>query len=355
MHVPLFDMAAELAPIRAEIDEAIKRVLDSGVFIGGREVIELEGALAASAGVTRAVGTSSGTDALLLALLALGVDRDAEVVSTPLTFFATVGSAARLGARIVFADIDDASLTLDPAAALAGCTPRTRAVIPVHLFGHPAVLSSVPCPIVEDSAHRAGALSLRGTAAAISFFPTKSLGALGDAGAILVDDVALADRMVLLRAHGARPKYHHMLVGGNFRLDALQAAVLRTKLPHLGEWTARRRELARRYRDAFAASRTPPELRLPAHHPDHTYQQFVIRAPRRDALRDHLAKRGVGTEVYYPVPHHLQPCFADLGYRRGSFPIAERACAEVLALPLQPGLGDDAIGYVVDAITGFYA
>jgi dTDP-4-amino-4,6-dideoxygalactose transaminase len=355
MKVPLFDMTAELAGVRHELDAAIARVLDSGVFIGGEEVSAFERELAAATGVLYAVGTSSGSDALHATFLALGVTRGDDVVTTPLTFFATAGGAARLGARIVFADVDDESLTLDPRAALTAVGERTAAIVPVHLFGHPAAHPIAPCAIVEDAAQSLGAGPVRGRAAAVSFFPTKNLGALGDAGAVLTDDPALADRLALLRMHGARPKYHHLAIGGNFRLDPLQAAVLRAKLPHLPAWNAARRGHADRYRALFAAARVPSELRLPAPHAAHVYHQFVIRAPRRDALRAYLASAGVGTEVYYPEPLHLQPCFADLGYRLGAFPVAERACREVLALPIHPRLSPDAQAFVVDRIAAFYA
>jgi dTDP-4-amino-4,6-dideoxygalactose transaminase len=353
--VPLFDMAAELAAVRAEVDAAIARVLDSGVFIGGPEVAAFERELAAATGAARAVGTSSGTDALHAIFLALGIAPGDEVITTPLTFFATAGSAARLGARIVFADVEDGALTLDPRAACAAISDRTRAIVPVHLFGHPAALPDAPCPIVEDAAQSLGAGPVRGAAAAVSFFPTKNLGALGDAGAVLTDDAALADRIALLRTQGARPKYHHLAIGGNFRLDPLHAAVLRAKLGHLAAWTAARRRHADRYRALFAAARLPPELRVPAPHAAHVYHQFVIRAPRRDALRDALAADGIGTEVYYPEPLHLQPCFSELGYRAGAFPIAERACREVLALPIHPALGAEAQAHVVERIAAFYA
>jgi len=354
VNVPLFDMAAELLPVRADIERAIARVLDSGTFIGGPEVAAFERELAAATGARHAVGVSSGTDALLAAFLALGVGPGDEVVTTPLTFFATAGSAARLGARVVFADVDEGSLTLDPRLAAAACGPRTRAVVPVHLFGRPAALPEVPCPVVEDAAQAIGAGPPAGAAATLSFFPTKNLGALGDAGAILTDDAALADRLALLRSHGARPKYEHHAIGGNFRLDAIQAAVLRAKLPRLAELTAARRAHAAAYRELLAAAPVPPELRLPAPHPAHVYHQFVIRAPRRDALRAHLAEAGVGTEVYYPVPLHLQPCFEALGYRPGSLPASERACAEVLALPIHPALTPSARAYVVEQIAAFY-
>ncbi|HEU4734096.1 MAG TPA: DegT/DnrJ/EryC1/StrS family aminotransferase [Kofleriaceae bacterium] len=358
MKVPLFDMAAELAQVRREVDAAIARVLDSGVLVGGPEVVAFERELAAATRAGHAIGVSSGTDALHAVFLALGLGRGDEVITTPLTFFATAGGAARLGARIVFADVEDGSLTLDPGAAASAVSDRTRAIVPVHLFGRPAALPDVAgaggCAIVEDAAQSLGAGPPRGLAAAVSFFPTKNLGALGDAGAVLTHDAALADRIALLRTHGARPKYHHLAIGGNFRLDALHAAVLRAKLPYLPAWTAARRSHAERYRALFAATRVPPELRLPAPHPAHVYHQFVIRAPRRDALRAHLAGSGIGTEIYYPEPLHLQPCFAELGYRAGAFPIAERACREVLALPIHPTLTSDAQAMVVERIAAFY-
>lgn len=355
MKVPLFDMQAELSPIRAEIDRAIARVLDSGTFIGGPEVVAFERELAAAAGRAHALGTSSGTDALLLLMMALGIGPGDDVVTTPLTFMATAGAAARVGARVVFADVDDATLGLDPALALAACTPRTRAIVTVHLHGHPAAVpAGAPCPVLEDAAHSLIGVPLRGLAAALSFFPTKNLGALGDAGAILTDAAALADRAALLRSQGGRPKYHNVAVGGNFRLDALQAAVLRAKLPHLAAWTAARRARADRYRALLAAASLPPELRLPSPSPAHVYHQFCIRAPRRDALRAFLAGAGIGTEVYYPEPLHLAPCFAGLGYRPGSLPVAERACAELLALPIHPALAAGAEEHVVDRIAAFY-
>lgn len=355
MRVPLFDMRAELAPVRAEVDAAIARVLDSGTFIGGPEVEAFERELAAAAGVAHAVGTSSGTDALLALMMALGVGPGDEVVTTPLTFFATAGAPARVGARVVFADVDDATLCLDPARALAACSARTKAIVTVHLHGHPAVVPAAPCPVIEDAAHTLTGIPLRGLAAAYSMFPTKNLGALGDAGAVVTADAALAERVRLLRTHGAQPKYHHVSVGGNFRLDALQAAVLRAKRPHLPAWTASRRAHAATYRARLAQAKLPPEVRLPADDAAHVYHQFCIRAPRRDALRTHLEAAGIGTEIYYPEPLHLAPCFADLGYRAGSLPVAERACTELLALPIHPALAPGAEQYVVDQIAAFYA
>ncbi|MEO8706928.1 MAG: DegT/DnrJ/EryC1/StrS family aminotransferase, partial [Kofleriaceae bacterium] len=224
------------------------------------------------------------------------------------------------------------------------------------LFGRPATLTGLAAAatVIEDAAQSLGATPLRSTAAALSFFPTKNVGALGDAGAVLTADPVLADRVRLLRGHGGRPKYHHTAIGGNFRIDALQAAVLEAKLAHLDAWTAARRGHADRYRAVFAAARIPSELRLPTSHPDHVYHQFVIRAPRRDALRAALAADGIGTEIYYPRPLHLQPCFAELGYREGAFPIAERACREVLALPIHPALASGAQDFVVERIAAFY-
>ena len=350
----MFDMRAELAAVRTDIDAAIARVLDSGVLIGGDEVTQFERELATSVGAARGVGVSSGTDALLAIFMALEIGRDHEVITTPLTFFATAGSAARLGAKIVFADIDPETLTLDPRAALSACGPATRAIVPVHLFGRLADLPAAPVPIVEDAAQSIGAGPLRGTAAALSFFPTKNLGAIGDAGAVITDVSELADRIALLRSHGAQPKYRHLVVGGNFRLDAVQAAVLRAKLPHLARWTASRRGHAAHYRELFAGAQLPAELRLPGHVAHHVYHQFVIRAPRRDALRDHLRAAGVDTEVYYPTPLHLRPCFRPLGYRAGSLPHAERACEEVLALPIHPALSAEARAHVVEQIAAFY-
>jgi dTDP-4-amino-4,6-dideoxygalactose transaminase len=351
--IPFFDMVAELATVRVEVDRAIARVLDSGVFIGGAEVEGFERSLAASSGARFAIGTSSGTDALVAIGMALGWRPGVEVVTTPLTFFATVGAIVRLGAVPVFADIDDDRLTLDPAAAESEVSALTAAVMPVHLFGLPARHPDVSCAIVEDAAQSIGAGPVRGAAAALSFFPTKNLGAVGDAGAVLTNDAALADRVALLRSHGARPKYHHVAVGGNFRLDAIQAAVLGAKLPHLERWTAARRAHVATYRAAFAAAGVT-DLRLPVDDPAHVYHQFVIRAPRRDELRAHLAAAGIGTELYYPEPLHRAPALETVSYRAGSCPRAEAACAEVLALPIHPALATDAPAMVVDAIRAFY-
>jgi dTDP-4-amino-4,6-dideoxygalactose transaminase len=355
VRVPLLDLAAQHAPLRDELLAALTRVVDAGAFILGAEVSEFEKQLAAALAARRVIGLSSGTDALLVALMALDVGPGHEVVTTPFSFYATAGCIARLGARPVFADIEADSFNLDPAAAAAACGPRTRAVIPVHLFGRPASIPAVSVPVIEDAAQSIAAAPLRGLASCLSFFPSKNLGAFGDGGALVTDDEAFADRVTLLRGHGAKPKYVHHLVGGNFRLDALQAAVLRVKLPHLARWTAARRANADRYRSLFAdTAGLPAELRLPGDVPEHIYNQFVIRAPRRDALRDHLASAGVATEVYYPLPFHQQPCFRDLGYKDGAFPNAERAAQEALALPIFPELTLDQQAHVVAQIATFY-
>jgi len=355
VRVPLLDVNAQNQPLREPILAAIARVMDAGHFILGAEVEAFEKELAGALGVRRAVGLSSGTDALLVALMALGVGPGDEVVTTPLSFYATVGCIVRLGAKPVFADIDPESFNLDARAAAAACGPKTRAVIPVHLFGRAAELPAVSLPIVEDAAQAIGACKVTGIASCLSFFPSKNLGCFGDGGALLTDDEGFADKVTILRAHGSKPKYIHHLVGGNFRLDALQAAVLRIKLGRLVDWTATRRRNADRYRGIFAATAgIPDDLILPGDVPGHIYNQFVIRAPKRDALRGALTAAGIGTEVYYPLALHLQPCFADLGLRPGSFPQAERATAEVLALPIYAELGEVQQAYVVEQIANFY-
>lgn len=356
MRVPLLDVNAQNAPLKDAFLQAISRVVDSGTFIQGAELEAFERELAAALGVARAIGVSSGTDALLVALMALGVGPGDEVVTTPFSFYATVGCVVRLGARPVFADIDPLSFNLDPLAAEAACGPRTRAVIPVHLFGRPATLPQTKVPIIEDAAQAIGASPLRGIASCLSFFPSKNLGAFGDAGAVLCDDVDLADKIALRRTHGARPKYVHQVVGGNFRLDALQAAILRVKLPHLPAWTQRRQANADRYRRLFSTlPGIPTELRLPESASDHIYNQFVIRTSQRDRLREYLTQKDVGTEVYYPLPLHLQPCFAELGYRKGDFPHAEKAAEEVLALPIYPELKPEQQEHVVRQVAAYFA
>jgi dTDP-4-amino-4,6-dideoxygalactose transaminase len=353
--VPLLDVKAQNAPLRSALLAAIERVVDGGAFILGPEVEAFERELAQAVGARRAVGLSSGTDALLVALMALGVGPGDDVVTTPFSFYATVGCIARLGARPVFADIDPATFNLDPAAAAAACGSKTRALIPVHLFGRPASLPKVAAPVVEDAAQAIGACKVTGIASCLSFFPSKNLGAMGDGGALLTNDDGFADQVAVLRAHGSKPKYIHPFVGGNFRLDALQAAILRVKLGKLAEWTAARRANADRYRGLFAATPgIPPELVAPTDVPGHIYNQFVLRAPLRDRLREHLTAAGIGTEIYYPLALHLQPCFAYLGCKPGAFPHAERATQETLALPISAELSEAQQAYVVEQIATFY-
>jgi dTDP-4-amino-4,6-dideoxygalactose transaminase len=366
--VPLQDLQAHHRPIQAELEEAARRVIASGRYIQGPEVEALEAEVARAAGVGHAIGLSSGTDALLVLLMALDLRPGDEVVTTPFTFFATAGAVARLGGRPVFADIDPDTLNLDPARAAAALGPRTRAVITVDLFGRvcrtDALLAACAArglPVIEDAAQSIGARTGQDgarvgelpLAATLSFFPAKNLGALGDAGMLLTNDAALARRVRLLRTHGAETRYHHSEVGGNFRLDELQAALLRVKLPHLDRWTAGRRAAAGRYHQQLADR--PGGIQLPPADPGCVWNQFVIQVPGglRDRLAAHLADRHISTAIYYPVPLHLQACFRDLGYAPGDFPQAERACAQVLALPLYPEIGDAAVDRVCTAIRSF--
>lgn len=358
MKVPLLDLRAQHAPLASALGAAVQRVLESGHFILGEDVPAFERELAAATGCPHAVGVSSGTDALVAALMALGVGPGDEVVTTPLSFFATVGAIARLGATPVFADVERRSLNLDPEAALTRVSPKTRAVLPVHLFGRACALEPLRragVAIVEDAAQGIGLGHLgRGTVCAtLSFFPSKNLGAAGDAGAVVCEDAAFADQLRLLRAHGSRPKYVHHVVGGNFRIDTLQAAILRAKLPHLAGWNAARKRNATRYLGALAG--TP--LALPEAVAEHVWHHFVVRVPdgKRDALRAHLSTREIESEIYYPTPLHLQPCFQRLGYKPGDLPEAERACAEVLALPVHPELSEAQLEHVIGAVRSFFA
>lgn len=358
--VPLFDLTAQHRALRGELDAAIARVLDHGEFINGPEVAALESAVASYCGVKHAVGLSSGTDALLVALMAIDLRPGDEVVTSAYSFFATAGAVSRLGGVPVFVDIDAATFNLDPAAVEKAVTRRTKAVIPVHLFGQSAEMRPLletarrhGLRLIEDAAQAIGAeyrdgrrAGSMGDIGCFSFFPTKNLGALGDAGMAVTDDDALAERLRILRSHGSKPKYYHRLIGGNFRLDTLQAAVLEVKFRQLDRWTRRRRENAARYRELFSAADLPRRgLVLPDEayaaagvgHP-HIYNQYVVRVPSRDRVQKELRSRGIGCEVYYPVPFHLQECFRGLGYGSGAFPQAEKAAAESLALPIYPEL-----------------
>jgi dTDP-4-amino-4,6-dideoxygalactose transaminase len=355
VQVPLLDLRAQYAPLRDQILAAITRVCDSQRFIMGPEVDALERELAASLEVGDAIAVSSGTDAILALLMALGVGPGDEVVTSTYSFFATAGCVSRLGATPVLVDIVPDTYNLDPAAVREAITDRTKAIMPVHLYGLCADMDPIVAigvehriPVVEDACQAIGArykgrrAGSIGTAACFSFFPSKNLGAFGDAGLVVTSDQALAHEVRLLRNHGAEPKYFHKRIGGNFRLDALQAAVLRVKLPHLDSWTEMRRANARRYVDLFRQAGLAGQVGLP-HEPDgyrHIFNQFVVRVPDRDRVRDALAADGIGTEIYYPVPFHLQECFAPLGYAAGDFPHAEAAAAATLALPIYGELTD---------------
>ena len=355
------DPAADHAPFIDELTAAAARVLRSGRYILGPEVEAFERELADVCGVAHAVGVSSGTDALLAMLAAAGVGPGDEVVTSPFSFFATAGAIVRAGARPVFADLDPLTLNLEPAAAIAKLGPRTKAVVIVHIFGRclPTAALEAACAargiaLLEDAAQAIGAMAddgrrpgARSAGAALSFFPTKNLGALGDGGAVLTDDAAFAGAIRRLRVHGADRKNHHVGVGGNFRLDALQAALLRVKLPRLAAWTDLRRRAAARYR----AGLRDTGLGLPPEAPGCVWNQFVVRVPGdRDQLAAALARAGIATEVYYPTPLHLQPALASLGHQPGDLPVAERACREALALPLYPALDDASIARVIEAV-----
>ncbi len=347
MRVPTLDLRAQYARIREPVRAAIERVLESQRFILGPEVDAFERELAAYVGVHHAVGVSSGSDALIVALMALGVGPGDEVVTTPYSFFATAGAIARLGARPVFVDIQPDTFNMDPRAAERAVGPRTKAVIVVHLFGQAAEVPRVGVPVIEDAAQAIGArpAGKLGAMACFSFFPSKNLGGYGDGGAVTTDDPELARKLRVLRTHGGEKKYLHEIVGGNFRLDELQAAVLRVKLPHLEQWIAERRAHANAYREGLRGVGLPVEQHF------HTYNQFVIRSPRRDALKQHLAAREIDTAIYYPLALHRQPCFAYL--QSPPMPESERACAESLALPIYPELPVASRQAVIDAVNAF--
>jgi dTDP-4-amino-4,6-dideoxygalactose transaminase len=365
----LLDLKAQYAPLRDAILDAVTRVCDSQRFIHGPEVEGLERELEAYLGIEHAIGLSSGTDAVLAALMALDIGPGDEVVTSTYSFFATAGCVVRLGAQPVLVDIEPDTFNIDPQAAIAAITSRTRAIIPVHLFGQsaelmPLINAAAPTgvPIIEDAAQAIGAkyhdhaVGSLGVIGCFSFFPSKNLGAFGDGGLVTTKDAQLAHRLRLLRNHGMEPKYYHHFVGANFRLDALQAAVLRVKLPHLDAWTAGRQRNAARYRALLAERKLTDIVRVPVESPDrtHIYNQFVVRVPDRDRLKAHLDRAGIGTEIYYPVPFHLQQCFAPLGYAAGAFPHAEAAARDSLALPIYPELAESQLASVVDAMGAFY-
>lgn len=394
MTVPLLDLRAQLAPLRDEILTAVTEVIDSTTYIMGPKVEALERHVAEYCGVAHAIGVSSGTDALLLALMALEVGPGDVVLTTPYTFFATMGSVLRLGARPLFVDIDPVSYNMDPqeAEAVLAANPeaaaKLKAIMPVHLYGQCTDMAPLlrmaaryGVPVIEDAAQAIGAVyplaeggetvwqraGAMGTAGCFSFFPSKNLGGIGDGGMIVTNDAALAEKMRILRVHGSAPKYYHRLIGGNFRLDPLQAVVLDIKLPHLPAWHQARRDNAARYQRLFteAGLLATGAVTLPqavyaelaaqggaADH--HIYNQFIIRVQQRDALIKYLHASGIGAEIYYPVPLHQQECVANLGYGGLSFPAAESAAQETMALPIYPELTEAMQQEVVAAMVAFY-
>jgi dTDP-4-amino-4,6-dideoxygalactose transaminase len=370
MNVPLLDLKEQNSLLRPEIEVALGRVLDTNAFILGGEVAALEQELADYCQTKHAIGCASGSDAILLALMALDVQPGDEVITTPYSFFATVSAITRLGAVPVFVDIEPDTYNIDPAKIQDKITERTKAMEPVHLYGQCADMNAINAickkhniPVVEDAAQaigaeengvRAGAMSEVGC---FSFYPSKNLGGMGDGGFITTNDDELANRLKALRVHGSEERYYHKWVGLNSRLDGFQGAILRVKLPHLEGWTERRRDNAQIYRELFTDAGLAEEISLPVERENvrHIYNQYVIRVPnRRDDLRAFLTQQGIGTDIYYPVPLHLQECFAYLGYREGDLPESERAALETLALPIYPELRREQQEYVVDKIAEFF-
>ncbi len=364
MQVPLLDLKAQYATIKDEVLAAVSEVLESQRCIGGPKVTELEEKIAAVSDCKFAVGASSGTDAIINSLMSLDISPGDEVITTPFTFFSTVGCVARMGAKIVFADIDPETYNIDPAGVKAAVTDKTRAIMPVHLYGQMADMDPIMAvaaehnlAVIEDAAQsitstykgqKAGSI---GTVGCFSFFPSKNLGGIGDGGMIVTNDEELYNRLFIMRNHGSKPKYYHRCVGGNFRLDPIQAAALLVKLPHLDDWSARRRENAAYYDKKFAGT----IVQTPYISPDcvSIYNQYVIRVPRRDEVVAHLKAKDIGCEIYYPVPMHLQDCFGYLGYKEGDFPQAEKAAAEVMAIPVYPELTDQMKDCVVQETLSF--
>lgn len=364
MNVPLLDLKAQYATIKDEVMAAVSEVLDSQRCIGGPKVTELEEKIATISDCKYAVGVSSGTDALLNSLMSLGIGTGDEVITTPFTFFATTGCIARTGARPVFVDIDPKTYNIDAAKIEKAVTKKTKAIMPVHLYGQMADMDPIMAiakkyklAVIEDAAQsitseykgrKAGGI---GTAGCFSFFPSKNLGGIGDGGMIVTNDKALYEKLVIMRNHGMEPKYYHSFVGGNFRLDPIQAVALLVKLPHLDSWSEARRQNAAYYNKKFAGT----VVQTPFISPDCVtiYNQYCIRVPRRDELVAHLQKNTIGCEIYYPVPMHMQKCFAYLGYKEGDFPQSEKAAREIMALPIYPELTDEMKDFVVEAILTF--
>ncbi len=369
VNVPLLDLKAQYRSIKAEVLSVMERVCDEQGFVLGPRVVDFEKATAQYIGSQYAIGCASGSDALLLSLMAFGVKGGDEVITVPFTFFATAGAISRLGAKPVFVDIQPETFNIDPNQIERAITPRTKAIIPVHLFGQCADMEAIneiakrkhihviedACQAIGAARHgkRAGALADTGC---FSFFPTKNLGGFGDGGLITTDDQSLADVLSMLRVHGSRVRYLHEAVGINSRLDALQAAILHVKLKYLDQWTEGRRRNAERYQELFAQANLLDRVTLPLTAPEnfHVYNQYTVRVAKRDELRTFLKDQGVGSEVYYPLPMHLQNCYQELGHRKGSFPQSERAAEEVLSLPVYAELTAEQQGYVVQMIGEFY-
>lgn len=388
MKVPLLDLKAQYASIKDEVRRVIDEVCDNQSFILGTQVNELEGAVAKYTETRYGIGVSSGTDALLISLMALDISYGDTVLTTPYTFFATGGVIARLGARPIFVEIDPITYNIDPVRLRVtiereiGKGDKPKAIIPVHLYGQCAdmdpilkIASEYDIKIVEDAAQAIGAeykgrmAGSIGNLGCFSFFPSKNLGGFGDGGMVVTNDQVLAEKTAVLRVHGSKPKYYHKIIGGNFRLDTLQAAVVNLKLKYLEDWTASRRKNAERYNELFMkagivdpkkdsgntiSSRYPINLPHVKDGNRHIYNQYVIRAWKRDELRKFLSDQDIGTEIYYPLPLHLQECYAYLGYKKGDFPESERAAMETLALPIYPELTPDQQAYVVMKIKDFY-
>jgi len=364
MQIPLLDLKAQYATIKDEVLAGVAEVLDSQRCIGGPKVEEFEKAIAQVSDCKYGVGVSSGTDALLNSLMSLEIGVGDEVITTPFTFFATVGCIARVGAKPVFVDIDPKTYNIDPAQIEAAVTAKTKAIMPVHLYGQMADMDPIMAvankhglAVIEDAAQsitstykgkKAGSI---GTTGCFSFFPSKNLGGIGDGGMVVTNDETLYKRLVMMRNHGMEPKYYHKYVGANFRLDPIQAVALLVKLPHLDAWSQARRDNAAYYNKKFAGTK----VQTPYVSPDceTIYNQYCIRVPRRDEVVAHLHANHVGCEIYYPVPAHLQECFAPLGHKEGDFPVSEQAAKEIMALPIYPELTDAMQDVVVDTILAF--
>ncbi len=366
MKVPLLDLKAQYAPIKKEIMKSIEDVVDSCQFINGPQVKQIEAMVAEYSGCKSAIGVSSGTDAILCVLMGLGIGPGDEVITTPFTFFATAGCVWRLGARPVFVDIDLKTYNIDPAKIEKVITKKTKAIMPVHLFGQLANMDPIMevakkhgLPVIEDACQSIGASNKGrkagsiGTAGCFSFFPSKNLGTAGDGGMIVTQDEAFGEKMAIIRMHGSKPKYYHQMVGANFRLDTVHAAVLTVKLKHLESWSEARRKNAEKYNKLFAgvACVVRPYI---AEGNVSIYNQYVIRVPKRNELRDFLTKNDIGTEIYYPLSLHEQKCFASMGHRRGDFSESEKAADETVALPIYPELKDEQINFVASKIKEFY-